>query len=225
MEKKKERLEGTTAECHGLMGDKKWANPYCVAKSNKPNREDQGNMTNASEYLDEPDVLEQKMELIASLIKKSKCCIAYTGAGLSRAAGIDDYASKAENSVMNEVPKIKSAFDAKPTFSHHVISKLEEAGYVKYYVQQNHDGLPQKAGFPQEKMNEIHGAWYDPSNPVVQFSGSLRSDLFKWMLEIEQQTDLCLCLGTSLSGMNADRCACEFISSFIEREKVKFIFF
>jgi hypothetical protein len=54
---------------------------------------------------------------------------------------------------------------------------------------------------------EIHGAWYDPSNPVVQFSGSLRGDLFEWMLDIEQRADLCLCLGTSLSGMNSDRCA------------------
>lgn len=67
--------------------------------------------------------------------------------------------------------------------------------------------LPQKAGFPQEKINEIHGAWFDPSNPVVQFSGNLRSDLFKWMLEWENKADLCLCLGTSLSGMNADRMA------------------
>lgn len=65
--------------------------------------------------------------------------------------------------------------------------------------------LPQKAGFPQEKMNEIHGAWFDPSNPVVQFDESLRSDLFQWMVEWEKKADLCLCLGTSLSGMNADR--------------------
>ena len=107
---------------------------------------------------------------------------------------------------MKDVKKVDPG-EAKPTYAHHVISKLEERGFVKYYVQQNHDGLPQKAGFPQEKINEIHGAWFDPSNPVVQFSGSLRSDLFKWMLEIEEETDLCLCLGTSLSGMNADRCA------------------
>ena len=46
--------------------------------------------------------------------------------------------------------------------------------------------LPQKSGFPQEKMNEIHGAWYDPSNPVVQFSGSLRGDLFQWMADAEK---------------------------------------
>jgi len=56
-------------------------------------------------------------------------------------------------------------------------------------------------------MNEIHGAWFDPSNPVVPFSGSLRSDLFQEMLQAEKQTDLCLCLGTSLAGMNADRMA------------------
>jgi len=84
---------------------------------------------------------------------------------------------------------------------------LERKNYLQYYVQQNHDGLPQKSGFPQYKMNEIHGAWFDPSNPVVQFSGKLRSDLFKEMLEWENKADLCITLGTSLSGMNADRCA------------------
>jgi len=56
-------------------------------------------------------------------------------------------------------------------------------------------------------MNEIHGAWFDPSNTVVDFDGKLRDDLFEWMLEVEQKVDLCLCLGTSLSGMNADRMA------------------
>eukprot|EP01123_Difflugia_compressa_P005180 TRINITY_DN1678_c0_g1_i1.p1 TRINITY_DN1678_c0_g1~~TRINITY_DN1678_c0_g1_i1.p1 ORF type:complete len:293 (+),score=61.19 TRINITY_DN1678_c0_g1_i1:128-880(+) len=84
---------------------------------------------------------------------------------------------------------------------------MERAGMVHHLVQQNHDGLPQKAGFPQEKINEIHGAWYDPSNRVVQFNEGLRSDLFDWLLEAEQRIDLCLCLGTSLSGMNADRIA------------------
>lgn len=46
--------------------------------------------------------------------------------------------------------------------------------------------LPQKSGFPQEKINEIHGAWFDPSNPVVQFGGHLRGDLFDWMAEAEK---------------------------------------
>jgi NAD-dependent SIR2 family protein deacetylase len=211
-----ERHDGEIYECHGILGDKDWPRPVCVVKSDKPNRKDQGNMITSSEFLDEPKVLEQKMELIAALIQSSKCCIAYCGAGLSRMAGIGDYASNADNSITNSVPKLKSAFDAKPTFSHHVLTKLERKGWLKYFVQQNHDGLPQKAGFPQEKICEIHGAWYDPSNPVVQFKESLRSDLFNWMLDIEERTDLTLCLGTSLSGMNSDRCANTPATKFCE---------
>jgi hypothetical protein len=65
--------------------------------------------------------------------------------------------------------------------------------------------LPQKAGLPQECVNEIHGAWYDPTNPVVPMSGSLRGDLFNDLLEWEEKTDLTLSLGTSMCGMNADR--------------------
>lgn len=30
-------------------------------------------------------------------------------------------------------------------------------------------GLPQKAGFPQGLINEVHGSWYDPSNPGVRW--------------------------------------------------------
>merc|ERR1719440_902226 len=56
-------------------------------------------------------------------------------------------------------------------------------------------------------LNEIHGAWYDPSNPVVPMSGTLRDDLIKLMLHWEDQVDLCLALGTSMVGMNADRMA------------------
>merc|ERR1712178_614186 len=55
--------------------------------------------------------------------------------------------------------------------------------------------------------NEIHGAWYDPSNPVVPMSGTLREDLIKQMLHWEDQVDLCLALGTSMVGMNSDRMA------------------
>ena len=36
-------------------------------------------------------------------------------------------------------------------------------------------------------------------------SGQLRDDLFQWLLDWEEKSDLLLVLGTSLSGMNADR--------------------
>merc|ERR1712176_1405877 len=52
----------------------------------------------------------------------------------------------------------------------------------------------------------IHGSWYDPSNPVVLYSGSLRGDLYKDMKVWADTADLVLVLGTSLSGLNADQC-------------------
>jgi len=58
-----------------------------------------------------------------------------------------------------------------------------------------------------EDINEIHGSWYDPSNPVVLYSGSLRGDLFADMRDWAKTADLVLVLGTSLSGLNADQCA------------------
>jgi len=191
---------------HGFAGNQNWAIPGLVAESNESARADQGNHIKANEFMDFDEVLNEKIDLLVQFIQLSQFTCAYTGAGLSRASGIPDYASKSDNSVV-QAPKLKSNLDAEPTYAHCVLTALERAGLLHHLVQQNHDGLPQKSGFPQEKINEIHGAWYDPSNPVVQFSESLRSDLFNWMLEAEQRVDLCLCLGTSLSGMNADRMA------------------
>jgi len=90
---------------------------------------------------------------------------------------------------------------------------LYRAKLLRHWVQQNHDGLPQKAGFPQHELNEIHGAWFDPSNPVVPMSGSLRGDLMEWLEEWEEKADLTLALGSSLCGMNADR----MVTSIAER--------
>jgi len=189
---------------HGFAGNEQWEVPKLVTKSDQSARPDQGNHIKANEYLDSDQVLDAKMQLVAQLVLASQFCCAYTGAGLSKASGIPDYATK--ESVV-KAPTLKSNLDAEPTYAHCTLTAMERAGLLHHYVQQNHDGLPQKSGFPQHKINEIHGAWYDPSNPVVQFSGSLRTDLFDWLLEAEQRTDLCLCLGTSLSGMNADRIA------------------
>ena len=84
---------------------------------------------------------------------------------------------------------------------------MRAQGLVHVWIQQNHDGLPQKAGWPQEDMIEIHGSWYDPSNPVVCYDGSLRSDLYDKMREEQEAADLVLVIGTSLSGLNADKVA------------------
>lgn len=94
---------------------------------------------------------------------------------------------------------------------------MHSAGYFNGgWVQQNHDGLPQKAGFPQSAINEIHGAWFDPSNRVVQMNGGLREDLYQDIQKKKRETDLVLALGTSLAGMSTDSIVTE-----VAQRKVK----
>jgi hypothetical protein len=122
------------------------------------------------------------------MLREAKHAIAYTGAGLSRASGIADYATKAKDSVMKSITVLKSPLDAQPSYSHYVLTSLHRHGLLHSYVQQNRmsffdavsflcrppthtlshthikltcfvrvllvdDGLPQKSGFPQSRMN------------------------------------------------------------------------
>jgi len=195
--------DATLHEMHGRMGDPSWSAPrrtvFCDADA-RPGYASK----KAHEYMEEPAVLRAKVKLLADLLRRSRNCLAYTGAGISTASGIGDYATRDEATV-DARPKLRSPWEAQPTKAHRVLTALHHAGMLKHWVQQNHDGLPQKAGYPQHAINEIHGGWYDPSNPVVPMSGQLRGDLFQWMLDWEQETDLVLALGSSLCGMNADR--------------------
>lgn len=51
------------------------------------------------EYFDSPEVLETKVDELVELIRNSKNMVAFTGAGLSTAAGIPDYRSGANTIV------------------------------------------------------------------------------------------------------------------------------
>lgn len=200
------KLRVDAVAMHGRLGDTSWAAPELARECSEEARP--GYKTKkAHEYLDVPHVLEAKVKMLASMIQKSKNCVAYTGAGISTASGISDYATKASGSIATANVEKVSHWAAKPTFAHRALVALHKLGPLKHWVQQNHDGLPQKAGFPQQHINEIHGAWYDPSNPVVPMSGTLRGDLIEWMLEWEEKADLCLALGSSMVGMNSDRMA------------------
>ena len=80
------------------------------------------------------------------MIKKSKRFLVYTGAGISTSSGIDDYASVATESTIKKkaFAKPRSPLLAAPTFAHYAVTSPHNAGYVKRWVQQNHDGLPRK---------------------------------------------------------------------------------
>jgi len=136
------------------------------------------------------------------LMRLSRKTVLYTGAGISAAV-----VGQAALSGQNKVGWKGGKMECPPTFTHHALGFLGKRGIIHSWVQQNHDGLPQKAGFPQECINEIHGSWYDPSNPVVKYSGSLHQRAFPWMEDDAETADLVLVLGTSLGGLNADQVA------------------
>merc|ERR1711998_622082 len=79
---------------HGRAGDEGWARPSCVVKSAALARKGYTDV-DCSEYLDTPAVLEAKVAMLADMIMRSKQLTVYAGAGLSTAAGVQDYASHA----------------------------------------------------------------------------------------------------------------------------------
>lgn len=202
-----QRLAATAAAAHGHDGDPAWALPRLATACDRPNRPGFFGCA-AHEYLDEDAVLDAKVLKLAELLRRSTRTVVYTGAGISTASGIQDYATLTKGLVPapgtlaqhRALPTL-----AEPSFAHRAFAALFAEGLCAKWVQQNHDGLPQKAGVPQAMVNEIHGAWFDPSNPVVAMSADLRGDLFADLLAEEQSADLVLALGTSLAGMNADR--------------------
>lgn len=155
----------------------------------------------ASEFVDSDEASRAKVRLLAELMKASKKTVLYTGAGIS-ASVIGQAARSGTSAVKNTNP-----LAVKPTITHYCLGDLGRAGLISSWVQQNHDGLPQKAGYPQETLNEVHGSWYDPANPVVKYSGSLHSKAYPWMVEDAETADLVIVLGTSLGGLNADQVA------------------
>jgi len=198
-------MEESFEKMHGNLGCRDWRAPACVTDVDV-NARLSFTSIKAHEFYDDPEVLKQKVALLAGLVRKARKFMAFTGAGISTAAGIDDYATKSrgDSVVAQDRPRVQDWKDAQPTKAHRVLAAMYERGMLKHWVQQNHDSLPQKAGYPQHALNEIHGSLHDPANPIVPYEGVLRDDLFAWMEEWDSCNDLCLSLGTSLSGFTVD---------------------
>ena len=134
--------KGVTA--HGTDGNPTWIEPRMVVECNEVARPAMKQAIKAHEYKDDPSVLRQKVRLLAEMIRRSKHTVAYTGAGISTAAGIGDYASKsgARSSVLPK--KLSSgdpfnaanAINAEPTFAHRALVSMHAAGRLAEWVQQ-----------------------------------------------------------------------------------------
>eukprot|EP00493_Phyllostaurus_siculus_P027625 UN27972 len=109
---------------HGNMGKKTWAMPLCVVECAKEARPDYNSML-AHEYEDDPETLVEKIKVVAQLLKQSRNAMAYTGAGISTSSGIDDYASKAKNTVaFSGRRNKKTGLQCDPSLGHRVLAQL-----------------------------------------------------------------------------------------------------
>ena len=190
---------------HGWLYRGPMTKPNVLWKSDKKPRKDHAapDWLTATEFEDGQGVMSTKAKQLAQLIRISRRTVVYSGAGISASA-----VGQAALSGVNKTGWVDKT-SAKPTMTHHALAVLGNNGWIHGWVQQNHDGLPQKAGFPQDRICEIHGSWYDPSNPVIKYSGSLKAHEAAWMESEMEQADLVLVLGTSLGGLNADQVVTE----------------
>ena len=189
---------------HGTLYQGPIVPPRVLWKSDRKPRKDHdaSDWLTATEFQDAPDVVMCKAKQLAALMRLSQRTVIYSGAGISASV-----VGQAALSGQNTVGWTGVKTEANPTPTHWALGALGRTGWIHGWVQQNHDGLPQKAGFPQENICEVHGSWFDPSNPVVKYTGCLKAHECEWMEHEARAADLVVVVGTSLGGLNADQVA------------------
>lgn len=113
------------------------------------------------EICDPDDVLEEKLDRLASMIKEYKKILIFTGAGISTSAGISDFRGPKGVWTLQAQGKkpVRSqpTISAIPTTTHMSIVTLQNQGYLKYLISQNCDGLHRRSGMRADMMSELHG--------------------------------------------------------------------
>jgi NAD-dependent protein deacetylase/lipoamidase len=117
-------------------------------------------------------------ERLAALIRKSRCTVALTGAGISVPSGIPDFRTPGEGIWEKVDPmevahieafrrdparfwgfyreRLRSLADVEPNGAHEALAELERRGLLEAVITQNIDTLHTKAG--SERVIEVHGS-------------------------------------------------------------------
>jgi len=126
-----------------------------------------------TEYFDDADVLQAKVKKLADLVRSSKYCVAFTGAGISASSGIATYRGPQgfwtrRDKGLPPPPASVKLDQALPTSGHMALVGLKNSGHLKHLVSTNVDGLHRRSGFSRDEMSELHGNCYreNCSNPT-----------------------------------------------------------
>jgi len=129
------------------------------------------------EFFDDECALNLKIKSLAELIRNPKHFCAFTGAGISTAAGIADFRSgintvldtgagkwaknaavkQGKSKQIKKPKRSKKSIKAIPTASHMALVSLATSGCLKHLISQNTDGLHRRSGFPVDRLSELHG--------------------------------------------------------------------
>ncbi|XP_060940631.1 NAD-dependent protein deacetylase sirtuin-6 [Limanda limanda] len=113
------------------------------------------------ETFDSAEEAKVKVETLAQLIKESQFLVVHSGAGISTSSGIPDFRGPKGVWTLEEKgesPRFDITFeDARPSLTHMALLGLQRAGYLKYLISQNVDGLHVRSGFPRDLLSELHG--------------------------------------------------------------------
>ena len=139
-----------------------------------------------AEWHDSDMTVDLEAHRIASLLRASTYCIAFTGAGISTSAGIGDYRGKdgkwtemdrtavqskvtkdteedKEEKALSEEEEEEEGGEGvpyenlRPTYTHEALVQLMEMGFLKHVISQNGDGLHGLSGIPPDNLSELHG--------------------------------------------------------------------
>ncbi|XP_069124844.1 NAD-dependent protein deacetylase Sirt6-like isoform X2 [Argopecten irradians] len=117
------------------------------------------------EFYSSDVMLKREAKRIASMLRKCKYSIVFTGAGVSTATGVGDYrgingkwTNKGKNNgTSNSKQHGPRLEDIRPSYTHEALVKLVDMGHVKYVISQNTDGLHRLSGIPEDRLSELHG--------------------------------------------------------------------
>lgn len=116
------------------------------------------------EEFESDEVVAAKCATFARWIRESKRTAWLAGAGLSASVlptfrgkgGLWTKGRSASKKPTENPPGTLLA----PTYSHHALVALHHAGHVSWMASQNYDDLLMRAGFPEDKLSELHGNIY-----------------------------------------------------------------